>query len=204
MNKDFIEGVDYLKKNDRTLKKIISKTDQIKFEIKQNKFESLSKIIISQQLSNKVSNTIIKRVESKIGEFIPEKFISLKKDEIRKCGVSNSKYNCIKLISNEIIYNGLDLDSLKSKSEDYIFNKLSSLKGVGPWSINMFLIFGLGKLNVFPIQDVGIQNSIMKFYSIKDKPSFEKMIELKNKWTPFCTVACLYLWNSYDNNLNIE
>jgi DNA-3-methyladenine glycosylase II len=204
MNKDFIEGVNYLKKNDMTLKKIINKTDQIKFEIKQNKFESLFRIIISQQLSNKASNTIIKRVENKIEKFIPEKFISLKKDEIRKCGVSNAKYNCIKLISNEIIYNDLDLDSLKSKSEDYTFNKLNSLKGVGPWSINMFLIFGLGKLNVFPIKDVGIQNSIMKFYSIKDKPSFEKMIELKNKWDPFCTIACLYLWNSYDKNLNIE
>ena len=122
MNKDFIEGVNYLKKNDMTLKKIINKTDQIKFEIKQNKFESLFRIIISQQLSNKASNTIIKRVENKIEKFIPEKFISLKKDEIRKCGVSNAKYNCIKLISNEIIYNDLDLDSLKSKSEDYIFN----------------------------------------------------------------------------------
>lgn len=116
----------------------------------------------------------------------------------------NTKYNCIKLISNEIIYNDLDLDSLKSKSEDYTFNKLNSIKGVGPWSINMFLIFGLGKLNVFPIKDVGIQNSIMKFYTIKDKPSFDKMIELKNKWDPFCSIACLYLWNSYDNNLNVE
>ncbi len=204
MNKNFIEGVNYLKKNDLTLKKIINKTDQIKFEIKQNKFECLSRIIISQQLSNKASNTIIKRVENKIEEFYPEKFISIKKDDIRKCGVSNSKYNCIKFISNEIIYNGLDLDSLNSRSEDFIFNKLSSLKGVGPWSINMFLIFGLGKLNVFPINDVGIQNSIMKFYSINEKPSSEKMTELKNKWDPFCTIACLYLWDSYDKNLNID
>lgn len=91
MNKDFIEGVNYLKKNDMTLKKIINKTDQIKFEINQNKFESLFRIIISQQLSNKASNTIIKRVENKIEKFIPEKFISLKKDEIRKCGVSKTQ-----------------------------------------------------------------------------------------------------------------
>ena len=175
----------------------------LEFEINPNRFESLVRIIISQQLSNKASNTILSRIESELNFFSPEQFLSKSKQKIRKCGVSESKYNSIFSISKKILLNELNLEKIENMSTMEIREEMIKIKGVGPWSINIFLIFGMGKLNVLPLNDIGIFNSVMKYYCFDSKPTNNKIIEISKKWGDYKSVACLYLWKSYDRGVTI-
>ena len=203
MTKKFKEGVLFLKKNDEVLKKIIEKMGELEFEINPNRFESLVRIIISQQLSNKASNTILRRIENEIKFFSPEQFLSKSKHDIRKCGVSESKYNSIYTISKKILLNQLNLEKIENMSTMKIKEEMIKIKGVGPWSINIFLIFGMGKLNILPLNDIGILNSVKKYYCLDSKPTNNEIIEISKKWGDYKSIACLFLWKSYDKGVII-
>ena len=204
MNIEIKKGIQLIKKNDTILSKIIEKTGEITFPVRNNLFESLVKIILSQQLSNIASKTIIKKLDDLLIEYKPEKILQTSRTEILSCGISKSKYNFIVGISTMIMNNELNLNELDEMTNNQVFEKLIEVKGLGPWSINIFLISGLHRLDILPLNDVGIQNSIQKFYGFSEKVTNQDIITISSKWKEYSSLACLYLWSAYDNKLEIN
>mgnify|MGYP005991168863 CR=1 FL=1 len=199
--KEYFEGVEFLKKKDTVIKCIFDVNGIIDFKPNPNLFECLAKIIISQQLSNKAANTITSRVLKLIIKFEPENFLKEKKEDILRCGVSNSKFKFIEGISNSITKKELQLENLRNLEDDEIMTELLKINGIGEWSASVFMIFGLGKLNVFPKKDVGLKNAILKFYSLKEIDLDKEIGKILTLWEGYKTIPCLHLWSAYDKKI---
>ena len=113
---------------------------------------------------------------------------------MRKTGLSNTKSNYIINIVNANL-SELDWEDM---SDEEVSNELCKIKGIGPWTADMFLIFRLGRTNVLPLGDIGLVNAINLHYNNKEKLSKEKLMEFKEKWSPWCSIATWYMWRSLD------
>lgn len=161
---------------------------------------SLYRSIVSQQLSVKAADTIFKRFESLLdGDLSPENILSKSFEELRSVGLSGQKAGYIRAIA-EVANDGLvDFQKLDMLSNEEVVNALTNIKGVGLWTAEMFLIFTLGREDVFSAGDAGLRRAILNNYpkaNIKTKEDFEKFAE---QWAPYRSYASLALWYSLDN-----
>lgn len=177
----------------------------IKHQIKEyyggqnNHFLDLVEIVIGQQLSMKAADSTLKRfldifpVKPK-----PDDILNLPADKLRAVGLSNSKVNYVKAIASAISSGVLLLDQLKNLPDDDIKKELIKIKGIGPWSAEMFLIFSLKRPDVFSVGDLGLRSAIEKLYGIK-RDNFKEIEKLAESWHPHRSLAARYLWASLDN-----
>ena len=159
-------------------------------------FELLLKFIIGQQLSKKAAETIWFRVLKTLSgtdRVSPQLVIACDQSVLRSCGVSKKKLDCIIELSNSIVSGDVDIDALQYMADQEIVDKLMDIKGIGVWTTNMFLIFGLARMNIFPKNDVAIRNAIQALYG-KDVEEPTTIASFENKWTPFSSIACWYLY----------
>ena len=183
----------FLSKADKTLKKIIEDNKIPKISKSQDFVLDLYKYIIFQQISTKAGNSIFNR-------FI--KYYKNNKDNIS--GWNDSEWKSIglsiqkKSYIENIFFEKKDIYALnKSNDIDYIRNQLIKIKGVGNWTIDMFLIFSKGEFNIFPKGDLALINVIKKKYQVD---SMDQILEIANKWSPYKTIATLYLWESLEDD----
>jgi len=159
--------------------------------------------IVSQQLSVKAAATIWGRFLDLFPKKYPEAKLILKmKDEtMRGAGLSYQKAGYIKNIAEFSLKNSLDSKALNKLDDEALVAHLTQIKGVGKWTVQMIMMFSLQRMDVFPEDDLGIQNAIKKLYSLEsDKQQLKKdMFQIAQKWQPFRTVACMYLWKHKDN-----
>jgi len=192
-------GQIYLKK-DPVMRKLIAK-HQIKeyYGGQNNRFLDLIEIVIGQQLSMKAADSILKRfldifpVKPK-----PDDILSLSADKLRAVGLSNSKVNYVKNIASTISSGTLLLDQLEKLTDDEIKKELIKIKGIGPWSAEMFLIFSLKRPDVFSVGDLGLRSAIEKLYGIK-RDDQKAILVLAETWRPHRSLASRLLWASLDN-----
>lgn len=163
-------------------------------------FEDIVESIISQQLSVKVSDTIYKRFLSLFGGKFPDPdtIIQMPDEKIRECGVSFSKIKYIKGIAEAVIDKSFEPEKLASLSDDIVLEKLVELKGIGPWTAEMLLIFTLQRPDVFSMGDIGLRNAIAKLYKV-NRDDLKKIKKISDQWRPYRSLACRYLWKSLDN-----
>lgn len=157
--------------------------------------------IISQQLSTKVAQVISDRFWQLMDDHIIDKIISMPHEDLRACGLSNSKANYIRNIATFWQENKIkDKDFVKMSNEEILL-KLTQIKGVGKWTAEMVLMFCLGREDVFAVDDYGIQTAMKKIYNIDaaGKQLRDILIMQSSKWKPYRTYACLYLWAYKDN-----
>lgn len=163
-------------------------------------FEDLVDSIISQQLSGKAAATIFKRFKALFGKdgTFPKAQQILKKadDEIRKAGISFSKISYIKGVCKAFINNEVDIKKLNKMNDEEVLVELTKLKGVGPWTAEMILIFTLKRPDVFSLGDGGLKRAIKTLYKLEDPKKIEKLIE---NWKPNRSSAAWYLWRSLEN-----
>lgn len=163
MNIDNI--IEYLKKNDAIMKEIINLVGNYSIQIRQDPFLALVESIIYQQLTGKAANSIYQRFVNYYNiPQTPEKILSTSDQTMRSFGLSNKKIEYIKLLSKEITMKNLNLGSLSTLDDEEIINQLTKMKGIGRWTSDMFLIFCLGRKDVFPLHDLGIKKAIQKWY----------------------------------------
>lgn len=159
-------------------------------------FKSLCGIIIGQQLSTKAADTIFARFEILFNRNPTPKKVFEKDDlDLRGVGLSNSKVKYVKDLAQKILSKELDLESLPNLSDEEIIVELTKVKGIGTWSAEMFLIFNLGRENVFSDKDLGLLHGIEKIYYIKS-PDKDTILQIVNKWTPFKSYGSIALWHS--------
>ena len=180
---------------------LMSKFEPIRLILKRNYFASLTTSIIGQQLSVSSARAIINRFNFYFSkELTPERIINTKFETLRSLGLSNAKTKYIIDLSEKIISKDITLKGISRKSNKEIMDELTKVKGIGPWTVHMFLIFVLGKPNILPDGDLGIKKAIMVNYGLKILPTGEEVIKIskKNNWAPYNSYASLYLWKSLE------
>lgn len=186
-------------KRDKILFNAISDLDtEIRPEIDIDIYHSLLSSIVSQQLSTKVVKIIWNRFTDLFVDGYPdaESLLSKEHEILRRIGLSNSKANYVKNVAAFYLENNMSFDYLQAMSDDQIIEYLSQIKGVGKWTVQMILMFPMDRPNVFPVDDLGIQNSMKRLYEIdlEKKELKIRMNEISLQWEPYRTLASKYLW----------
>jgi DNA-3-methyladenine glycosylase II len=194
----FQVGVRHISRVDPKIHQLVKTLGLIEFEVEGDSFESLVEAIISQQLNGQSARSIFRRLKSLVQSDVigPERLSKVSVSELRKAGVSPQKTRYLRDLSSRVVKGQLNLDSLKTKPDGDVIRILDEVKGIGPWTAQMFLIFTLGRPDVLPVQDLGLQTAVRKVYSLRKLPTAEKMERIARHWHPYCSVASLYLWRS--------
>ncbi len=167
-------------------------------------FQTLVGSIISQQLSTKAADTIHKRflaLYKPVRTPRPEHILATPDENLRACGMSFSKIAYIKDIAAKTGDGTLKFNRLSKMTDDEIIEMLTQVKGIGVWTVHMFLIFSLGRMDVLPVGDLGVRRGIQLAYGFDQLPTPEEMERVadENGWRPYCSVASWYLWRSLEN-----
>lgn len=185
--------IEYLKKKDKKLGLAIERIGLIKRKINPDVFASLIESIVGQQISTKAAETVNSRLLALAGKLTPQDISKLELDQIQKCGMSLRKAGYIRGIAEAAINGTVDFDKLHMLEDNEIIRKLSSLNGVGEWTAEMLLIFSLQRPDVVSYKDLAIRRGIMKLYGLKEL-SKDKFVRYKKRYSPWGSVASLYLW----------
>jgi len=156
---------------------------------------------VYQQLSGKAAGTIHARFQALFpaGEPTPERLVKLTDEQLRGVGLSRQKTLYLRDLSQKILDDSLPLDEIESMTDDEVIAHLVQVKGIGRWTAQMFLMFRLGRPDVLPELDLGIQNAVKRAYRMRKRPTPKQVKRIGAKWSPHATVACWYLWRSLDN-----
>jgi DNA-3-methyladenine glycosylase II len=189
---------------DKKLKKLIEDGQPHQLKKRKNICTYLCASIMSQQLSVKVADIIYKRFITLYGgkEPTPQQILDTPFEKLRGIGLSNAKVNYVKNVAQFETESGMDAKKLAKMTNEEVIEYLVVIKGVGRWTIEMLLMFALGREDVFAVDDLGIQNAMIRLYKIDNsdkKKVKEAMLRLSAKWSPYRTYACVHLWRWKDN-----
>lgn len=195
--------LNHFKKNDPILYSYFCKVKElkpIKKDRPENYFFRLCKEIICQQLSNKAGDAIFNRFQKLFpaGLVQPLDILSISHDRLRATGMSNAKARYVRNLAEEIIHGTSQIFHLDAMYDEEIIKDLTKVKGIGPWTAEMFLMFVLGREDVFSYGDLGLKKGIMKIYGFKKEPTKKQIEKIITKWIPYRTYASLILWASLE------
>ncbi len=164
-------------------------------------FEMLVKSVVYQQLSGKAAKTILDRLINLVGELTPESILLKSQEELRTVGLSRQKASYVRNIAEAFGTNGFleeynSVETLKDLSSDEICNLFSQIKGVGEWTVQMYLIFSLGRLDVLAPNDLGVRKGIQILYNLRELPTPKEVREIGSRWSPLETVGTCLAWRA--------
>ena len=195
----FSKEEEYLRQKDKKLKKIIDTNGHIVFKPnKKNQFDTLVGIVISQFISTKAANSIYKNIRENFNSaYLNEKHFRNKTViEIKELGLSTNKARTIKELSDYFLTENIsDLSKLSGQN---LNDKLLSIFGIGPWSINMFQIFCLGKQDIFSSKDAGLRSAMNNLGMVNPRSEWISYDKYAERWSPYKSLACLHLWKTVD------
>ena len=155
--------------------------------------------IVYQQLSGKAAATIFGRLAAATGEPIrPESILHLSFEELRNIGLSKQKATYIRDLAEKTASEQVVFEKFRRMTNDQIIGSLTQVKGIGVWTVQMFLMFSLRRPDVLPCGDLGIRNAVQKAYQLKGPPAPDKLQQIGERWRPYCSVASWYLWRSLE------
>jgi DNA-3-methyladenine glycosylase II len=195
------EAESFLRRRDRRLAALIRDVGSCTIcDDRRSKFEILVSSIVAQQLSGKAAATIKERLICRAGgrERLPQALSAMEVEDLRACGLSATKANTILRIAELVAKRSLDLDGLQEADDDVVYRELTAISGVGPWTSQMFLIFGLLRPDVFSVGDAGLRRGLQVLYELQEKPTENEMLAITNRWRPYRTVGAWYLWRLLD------
>lgn len=190
----------HFKKVDPKIYRLALKHKLEEVEVTKDHFEKLCREIVGQQLSGKVARVIFARFVDLLpkDKISPEAILKIPDEKMRACGMSNSKVAFIKDLATKVKSGEVDLVKIDKFSDEEVTAYLTKVHGIGPWTAEMFLIFSLGRPDVFSFGDLGLLRGFEKLYGIKN-PTKAKMATISLKWSPYRSFASRLLWKSLDN-----
>jgi DNA-3-methyladenine glycosylase II len=196
------KAIQYLKRNDPILGSIIEKVGPYRIEYSPPEFATLARSILYQQLSGKVALTLYNRLEAACPgkQVTPHAVLALEPERMRELGLSRQKIAYLREAAQWAIDGRLDFEELEVLPDKEVMRRLTAIKGIGPWTVHMFLIFGLRRPDVMPSGDLGIRVAVQKAYGMSELPPpalIDRMAE--QRWRPYCSVASWYLWRSLED-----
>jgi DNA-3-methyladenine glycosylase II len=164
-------------------------------------FLSLVEAIIYQQLTGKAAESIYRKFLNYYENSFPDpdKILATSEDAMRSFGLSSRKVEYIKILSENVKNKSLNVDLFPKMPDEEIIEQLIKMKGIGRWTSEMFLIFCLGRPDVFPLKDLGVRKAIQKWYFDSKSATEMQMEEVSLKWKPYRSIATWYLWKSLSN-----
>ncbi len=162
-------------------------------------FVALCSIVAGQQLSTHVARAIRGRLTAHFGAgFTPEIVAKTEHETLRSLGLSGAKARTLHALAAHILDGNLQIAHLENLSDEEITREIVAVKGLGPWSADMFLMFHLNRPDVLPVGDLGIREAARRLYDLDERPDAKKLSEISEKWRPHRTLACRYLWRWLD------
>lgn len=162
-------------------------------------YKDLLSAIVSQQLSVKAADTIWSRVEILLNnDFSPQNILETPDQKMREAGMSWAKIKYMNGVAEAYKNDLVNEEEICKMTDEEVILELTKLKGIGPWSVEMILIFTLKRPDVFPLGDLGIRNAVSKLYNV-DRDDLKKIEKISLKWRPYRSTACRYLWKSLEN-----
>jgi DNA-3-methyladenine glycosylase II len=193
----FHQIADELAREDSDLAMIIKTHGYAPMWTRPNTFETLVHIILEQQVSLASALATLNKLRERLKVITPENFIELTDEELRACYVSRQKTTYIRGLANELLSGQLELPSLAALSDDEVRARLIALKGIGHWTIDVYLMFVLQRTDIFPLGDLAAINALKRVKKLAKDTSKEELLVVTAKWQPYRTVATMLLWHLY-------
>ena len=201
MSPDVIKKALFQLKKDKFLAKIIKKSPKPVFKKSTDYFQSLVRSIIYQQLSGQAAGTILRRFKSLFRSGLtPQKVLKLKDKDFKSVGISSQKMNYLRDLSLKFLDGTINPKLFKEMTDEAIRTHLISVKGIGRWTADMFLMFTLCRTDVLPTGDLGIQKGFARLFNLKKLPNTERMEKIAENWRPYRTIASWFLWRVVDGD----
>ncbi len=195
------KAIQHLTAADPVMAAIIAEAGGYGIEYREPVFQTLVRSIVYQQLSGKAALTIFNRLAkaAKADPMTPESILKLRPQRMRTLGLSQQKTGYIRELARLTRDGEIQFERLPEMEDAAIIETLTRVKGVGVWTVHMFLIFALRRPNVLPVGDLGVRAAMKKAYALADLPKPAEMERIAAAWHPYCSVAAWYLWRSLDN-----
>jgi len=195
------EKTKFLIDSDPQMRKLIEQAGPVKLKVDsmQSPYETLFEAIVYQQLTAKAAGAILRKVKALFHSRFPkpEEILRTSFEKLRSAGLSGSKILAVKDLAKKAVEGGIpSLKELSEMEDEEIIEKLTQIRGIGRWTVEMLLIFRLGRLDVFPVTDYGIRKGFALTYGRKELPRPKELREISNKWRPFRTLASWYFWRA--------
>jgi DNA-3-methyladenine glycosylase II len=186
----------HFKTADPVLAGVIVRVGPMTLKPQRDRFRLLVRSIISQQISTAAARTIRQRLEEHLGDtgVRPESVARLSIAQLRTLGVSRQKASYLLDLAEKCKDGTVRLARLGRMSDEAIIEELTQVKGIGRWSAQMFLIFGLGRPDVFPHDDLGVRSAIRRMYALREMPERDELLEIGARWRPYATAGSWYCW----------
>jgi DNA-3-methyladenine glycosylase II len=160
-------------------------------------FGGLVSMIAAQQLSKEAAGAIVRRIRARLDPLTPEAFLQLSEQEARELGLSRPKYRYLTGLAEQAASGALDFDWLAAQDDDTVLKHLTAQKGVGVWTAEIFLLFALERPDVFPAQDLALQESAKRIHGLESRPDTKAMRAIAEAWRPYRSAAARFLWHAY-------
>jgi len=198
----YAKKIEYIKRSDPVLAAAIGKIKLRALSKREDYFRSLVGAIVNQQLSGKAADTIFGRFLALFPRKAfptPKDILKLPSSKMRKAGLSKMKVSFIKDLAKKILDRTVNLKEIDSWPDEKVMEHLTQVKGIGPWTVEMFLMFSLGREDVFSYGDLGLKNAVKKIYRLKKYPTPGQMKKITDAWRPYRSLGARYLWALLDN-----
>jgi DNA-3-methyladenine glycosylase II len=200
------KAISHLKSADPVMARIISGVGPYLIVYREPDFTTLARSIIYQQVSGAAAATVLTRLTAaagRAGQLSPRKILQLGAEGLRPCGVSRQKASYLMDLSERTESKSIRFGRLAELTDDEVIAELTQVKGIGVWTVHMFLMFALRRPDVLPTGDLGVRNAIWKAYELEAPPSPKEIETIGTAWRPFASVASWYLWRSLDGAAEI-
>jgi DNA-3-methyladenine glycosylase II len=200
------KAVSHLKNADPVMARIISAVGPYKIVYREPDFTTLARSIVYQQVSGAAAATMLTRLTAaagRSGKLIPKRILELGAEGMRPCGISRQKASYLINLSEKTRARAIQFGRLGELSNDEIIAELTQVKGIGVWTVQMFLMFALRRYDVLPTGDLGVRNAMWKAYELAAPPTPKEMERIAEPWRPYASVASWYLWRSLDGTAEI-
>ena len=198
-NECVLEGIAFLSKADKRLEAMFKKVNSIPLRLRNPGFANLVSAIVSQQISVAAADAILKRMGSEMLSS-ESKIINATDEELKQMGLSRQKISYVRSLAEARI----DYKAFEHMGSAEIIEKLTEVKGIGQWTAEIYLMFSLGRADIFAAGDLALQEGIRILYDLPDRPNEKAMREISSNWKPWRAVAARGLWAFYSHHKNRE
>lgn len=194
------QAILHLKRSDPVLAELIRQVGPYRIEYSPPAFETLARAVVYQQLSGKAALRIYERLEQAAGNgpLGPEGVLALPPEQLRELGLSRQKIAYLRDLAERCLSGEIDFAALETLPDDEVTAALTRVKGIGVWTVQMFLIFALRRPDVLPSGDLGIRAAVKKVYRLDELPSPAQVDHMGRRWRPYASVASWYLWRALE------
>ena len=194
---NFYTICDLLGSADEDLKSIIQTYGYPPMWTRPNTFETLVHIILEQQVSLASALAALHKLKKRLTEITPVAVLMLTDEELKSCYFSRQKMSYVRYLADALVTGTLNLSFLENQPDDVVRTTLNQLKGIGNWTSDIYLMFVLRRMDIFPIGDLAAVNALKKIKNLPSKTSREELFDFTKKWQPYRTVATMLLWHYY-------